>query len=240
MKLVQYLYKKFIPLFIGALAFFSLVLVLVELLMNLWSFISNQVPGMAVAHLMLLYVPKTIWYAAPLAILFAVSYTLSDLYANNELVAVFASGIPLINFTMPLLVFSFLLSFGMFFFEDRVVVPTYAKKVEQQQSVLKTEKSKNNDKIVVIGESGNVVYKADYYDDAAKRLYSVYIIFRNDDKTFSAIIRADSALWNENKWRLAGAVQYTYKNGTLLTGSPDSKLTNRLVEPPETFRNNTI
>jgi lipopolysaccharide export system permease protein len=240
MKLVEYLYRKFIPLFIGALVFFSFVLVLVELLMNLWSFISNQVPGLTVMHLMLLYVPKTIWYSAPLAILFAVSYTLSDFYANNELIAVFASGIPLINFTLPLLVFSVILSFGMFFFEDLVVVPTYAKKTAEQQTALKLEKSANNDKIVVLGESGNIVYKADYYDDVTKRLYAVYIIFRNEDKTFNAIIRADSAFWNDEKWNLSGGIQYTYKDGTMLTGAPDTNLLKRLTEPPETFRNNTI
>ena len=59
MKLVYYLFKKFIPLFVGALAFFSLVLVLVDLLMNLWNYISNQVPGAMVGKIMLLYLPKT-------------------------------------------------------------------------------------------------------------------------------------------------------------------------------------
>lgn len=244
MTLIYYLFKKFIPLFLGALAFFSLVLALVDLLMNLWSYISNQVAGLTVAKISLLYLPKTVWYATPLAILFAVSYSLSDFYANNELVAVFASGVPLIRFTMPLLVFSFAMSIGLFFFEDKLVVPTYAQKTELQQTVLNKEKSMNNDKIVVLGEGGNLIYKADFYDDEARRLFALYLVVRNDDKSLKAVVRADSALWKDDHWVLSGATQYTVQQpGTsekLVIQAPTKDVTALLTEPPETFRNNTI
>ncbi len=240
MKLMQYLFRRFIPLFLGALMFFAMVLVLVDLLMNLWNYISNQVPGARVGRILLMYMPKCMWYATPLAILFAVSYTLSDFYANNELVAVFASGVPLIRFTAPLLVLSFLLSLGLFFFDDRVVVPTYAVKTSLQEKSLNKEKSLNNDKIVVISDEGNIVYKADYYDDASKRLYTVIIIVRNEDKTLAAVIRADSAVFQNGHWNLSGGTQYTFKDGTMTQRSPERKVIDRLTEDPTTFQNNTV
>lgn len=240
MTLVKYLLKKFIPLFFGSLFFFAFVLVLVDLFMNLWGFISNQVEFLKVLKIMLLYFPKTMWYAAPLAILFAVSYTLSDFYANNELVAIFASGVPLIKFTLPLLVFAFLMSFGLFIFEDKIVVPTYSKKVSLQESSLNKEKSLNNDKIVVISEKGNIVYKADFYDNAAKRLYSLYIVVRNEDKSLNCIIRADSALWMNDHWALSAATQYSLVGDSLEMSEVSGEIESRLTEIPETFRNNTI
>lgn len=240
MKLTQYLFKRFIPLFLGALAFFALVLVLVDLLMNLWNYISNQVPGATVARILLLYVPKCVWYATPLAILFAVSYTLSDFYASNELVAIFASGVPLISFTAPLLVFSFVLSIALFVFDDRLVVPTYAQKTALQEKSLDKEKSLNNDKIVVIAEGGSIVYKADYYDDGAKRLYTVYVVVRNEDKTLAAVIRADSAVFQNGHWNLSGGTQYTFADGAMTMRSPDPALVERLTEEPTTFQNNTV
>lgn len=240
MTLVKYLFKKFIPLFIGSLLFFAFVLVLVDLFMNLWNFISNSVPAATVFKIMALYFPKSAWYSAPLAILFAVSYTLSDFYANNELIAVFASGIPLIRFTSPLLVFSFVMSFALFFFEDKFVVPTYSQKVELQQTVLNKEKSLNNDKIVVISDQGNIIYKADFYDDSVMRLYTLYIVIRNEDKTLNSVIRADSALWTDGVWRLSGSTKYTLSGGELISSAVDSETASRLTEAPETFRNNTI
>jgi lipopolysaccharide export system permease protein len=242
MTLVKYLYKRFMPVFIGAVAFFSLVLVLVDLLMNLWKFIQNQVPASQVFMLMLYYVPKTIWYAVPLGILFASSFTLSNFYANNELTAIFASGVSLFKFTLPLLVFSLIMSLALFFFEDRLVVNTYARKTEIQGQLLKEEKSLNNDRIVVLAEGGNVIYKADLYDDAQKRLHNVYFVFRDKHEILQAVIHADSAKWDEDhkNWRLQNAVQYTNRNNTIVMENVSSAYTERLVEPAETFRNNTI
>ena len=240
MKIVEYLFRKVIPLFVGALIFFAMVLVLVDLMMNLWNFISNGVPGLKVMLIMGLYVPKCLWYATPIAILFAVSYTLSDLYASNELIAIFASGISLTRFTFPLLIFAFVMSFALFFFDDKVVVPTFAKKTAEQEEVLNKNKTLNNDKIVILSENGNICYKAEFYDDEAKRLTSLYIIIRNEDKTLNSVIRADSAVWREDRWVLSGAIQYTQVDDTIKAVSLSPDVSDRLVEPPETFQNNVI
>ena len=240
MKIIEYLFRKVIPLFLGALVFFAMVLVLVDLMMNLWSFISNGVPGLKVLRIMGLYVPKCLWYATPSAILFAVSYTLSDLYASNELIAIFASGISLTRFTFPLLVFAFIMSFALFFFDDKVVVPTFAKKTAEQEEVLNKNKSLNNDKIVILSENGNICYKAEFYDDTSKRLVLLYIIIRNEDKSLNSIIRANSATWNEDRWVLSGGIQYTVGEDSIVAGPLSSDVLARLNEPPETFQNNVI
>ena len=240
MKIIEYLFRKVIPLFFGALIFFALVLILVDLMMNLWNFISNGVSGLKVLRIMALYLPKCLWYSTPIAILFAVSYTLSDLYANNELIAIFASGVSLTHFTFPLLVFAFGMSFALFFFDDKVVVPTYAKKTAEQEEVLKKDKSLNNDKIVILSENGNIIYKAEFYDDQAKRLTSLYVVLRNEDKSLNAVIRADSATWRDDHWSLAGGIQYTRRGDTLEAHSVTKENLDRLTEPPSTFQNNVI
>lgn len=240
MRIIWYLFRKVIPLFFGALFFFTLVLVLVDLMMNLWNFISNGVSGLFVLRILALYVPKCLWYATPIAILFAVSYTLSDFYASNELIAIFASGISLIRFTAPLLVLSFVMSLALFFFEDKIVVPTYARKVSEQESVLKKDKTLNNDKIVILSDGGRICYKAEFYDDSAKRLISLFVILRNEDKSLNSVIRADSAVWRDGRWVLSGGAQYTYRDGEIISGTPDPENVGRLTESPETFQNNVI
>lgn len=242
MKLIFYLYRRFLPVFAGALAFFSFALVLVDLLMNLWKFIQNQVAVSAVAHLMLLYVPKTIGYAMPIAILFASSYVLSDLYANNELIVIFASGISLRKFAFPLLAFSMILSFALFFFEDNIIVPTYAKKVQDQNQLLNTNLTKNNDKIVVLAENGKIIYKADFYDDSLERLYRLYVVVRDEKKHPVCVLYADSAIWDKKQayWKLSQAVQYNFLGDEIKISAIEDDLLKRLNEKPETFRNNTI
>lgn len=244
MTIVLYLFRKVLPLFVGALVFFAFVLMLVDLMMNLWGYISSGVPGAKVARIMVLYAPKTVWYATPIAILFAVSYTLSDLYASNELVAIFASGISLARFTFPLLVFALALSVGLFLFDDRVVVPTFALKTAEQEAALNKDRNENNDRLVVIGDNGNVVYKAEFYDDAAEKLYTLLVVVRNADKSLGALIRADSAAWDKaaGRWALSGAVQYTPDgDGSLVAADGvDPEIVGRMDEPPATFRKNVV
>ena len=239
MKFVQYLMRRFIPVFLGATGFFSLILILVDLLMNLWGFISQQVPPEQILYVMLLYIPKTLSFSLPLSILFAVSYVLSDFYSKNELTAVFASGISLFRFTLPLLVLSLFLSFGLFVFEDKVVVPTFAKKTSLQNQLLNKHESKDNDRLIVIAEGGAVVYKADYYDDDKVFLRNLFVIFRESSE-LKTILRSTRAEWNGEHWILNDGFQYDYSDGKLEMKFPSLQLMKSLTEPPETFRNNTI
>ena len=243
MKLVFYIYRSFFGVFLGALAFFCLVLNLADLLMNLWRYISASASARDVFGVLFHYVPKTISYSVPIAFLFASAYTLSSLYAKNELVAVFACGVSLFRFTLPLLVFSLFMSFAMFFFEDRIVVPSYAKKLALQKIVLKQEEKRNNDRIVIMSDGGRVVYKADFYDDAASQLFGIYIVVRDEERHFVSAIRASSALWSEEEshWIFSGAVEYTRsENGNGIMMTDFSGKGDGFSEPPATFRNNTI
>ncbi len=243
MKLVVYMYKKFFGTFFASMIFFVLILGLTDLFINLWNYISKGVDAKTVGKILLYYIPKSMWYAVPIAVLFSTSYMLSDLYAKNELLAIFASGISLLRFTFPLLIVSILMSFGLFFFEDNVVVDTYAKKMSMQQSALMRTKSLNSQDIVVMSEEGRIVYKAGYYDNELVRLYTVYIIFRNEDNSLDRIAYADSALWDDERkcWELSGEVVYGIdEDGDVRITHLDEEHLLRINEEPSTFRNNTV
>lgn len=241
MKLFFYLLKRFFFVFLGAVGFFSMVLLLIDLLMNLWNYISNAAPPAQVFRVMILYLPKAVWYSVPLAVLFASSYVLSVFYSNNELIAIFASGVSLFKFTFPLLFVSALMTLGLFLFEDKVVVNTYAQKQALQNDLLNFSKTKNNDRIVILGEGGNLVYRSEYYDDSTQQIFNSYFVFRDENKNLEAVIYAPLAEWNESNWKLQSAMQYKFDNdGELLISAPEEKYFSRLTEPAETFRNNTI
>lgn len=240
MKLVTYMLRSFFPVFLGALLFFVLILCLTDLFMNLWNYISKGVSSREVGMILLYYIPKTIWYAVPIAMLFATAYMLSDFYARNELLAIFASGISLFRFSVPLLGVAVVMSFGLFFFEDNVVVPTYTKKVHMQEHALHKEKSLNNDKIVIMSDEGRVIYKADFYDDSVARLYTVYVLVRDNDRNLKALFYGDNAMWKNGKWILSNPVEYRNSEDGIIQVPVESELMDEFTEPPETFRNNTI
>lgn len=242
MKLIGYIFKKIIPLFLGTLAFFSLVLNLVDLFMHIANYLQNGCTFLQMLTVMLYYVPKTLWYSVPIAMLFSTSYVLSDMYANNELEALFASGVSLFRFTLPLLIFSLALSFGQFWFENKFVVSTYEKKTNLQNELLKTTRSENNSDVIVLSDNGRIIYKANKYIESSKRLQNVYILFRDDDKNLQSIIFTSVALWNADKgrWMLQDAIQYEPDGDTIRVVPVSTDLTMRLTESYEIFRKNII
>ncbi|MBQ9630030.1 MAG: LptF/LptG family permease, partial [Treponema sp.] len=246
MTLVKYILKRFFPVFLGALILAALVLNLVDILINLWRYIQNQVPASAIFKIMLYYVPKTVWYAIPLAILFATSYTLSALYAKNELTAAFVCGVSLFRFTLPLLILSFCSSIFLFFLDNKLAVETYAKKKALQDEVLHITKSETETAAVVMAEDGKIIYKANYYDDSEKQLSHLYCIFRSDEKKLIAVIYSPRAKWNqdESKWKLENAIQYSIigsdASKNVIKKMAEKQFLDRLVEPSETFKNTVV
>ncbi len=240
MTLVNYMLKKFFGIFLGALMFFVLILSLTDLFINLWNYISRNVAPKDIAVIMLYYIPKTVSFSIPIAMLFATAYMLSDFYAKNELLAVFASGVSLFKFTLPLLILSAIMSVGLFLFDEYVVVPSYAKKTSLQAQALNRDITFSNDHIVIMADEGKVVYNAEYYDNELSRLYVLSVVFRDEDRNLDRILTADSALWQDDHWVLSNGFEYVYKDKSIVRGKPSSVYIDRLVEPPETFRNNTL
>ena len=174
MKLVLYLYRKIIPLFIGAMIFFAVVLNLVDLFMNIATYLQNNCSVHDILLVMFFYTPKTFWYAIPVAMLFSTSYALSDMYANNEITALLASGVSLFRFTFPILLVGFVMTIGMFFFENNFVVGSYDKKTTLQNQLLNKISNENNKDVIVISENGRIVYKAEHYIEAQRRLQNAF------------------------------------------------------------------
>ena len=242
MKLVIYLFKKIIPLFFGAMFFFALVLNLVDLFMNIATYLQNNCSLKDMLMVMAYYVPKTIWYAVPVAILFSSSYALSEMYAANEIQALLASGVSLFRFTLPLLIVSIFMTFGLFAFENKFVVQTYEKKIALQDLLLQKPKNENNSNVIVLSHNGCIIYKASRYIESQKRLRGCCFVFRDEDRSLQAIVYSPQAQWNEESrlWELEIPVQYQMKNDTLEITPVSRELIGELTESYEIFRKSNV
>lgn len=238
MKLLQrYLMKQFLPVCFVALLFFVLLLELGDLFTNFWKYLSNSVSISSMMKIMWLYLPKCISFSMPMAILFASSYTMGNMYARNELTSIFSSGFSLYQLITPLLIFGFILSFVMYHFENRIVIHSTFEKNSLNRSLLNQQESLSNTNIVALSESGTIIYTADYYQDTDKKLFTVLIILRNAEGSLLSIIQSPSATWNGTQWILETPISYstTETNGICLTqNSPSISLT----ENPDTFKRN--
>ena len=224
------LLRSFLPIFFIALLFFVLTLEMVDIFANLWRYLNNDAAISEILQVALLFLPKSTSFALPPALLFAVSFTLGNLYARNELISILGAGISFIRFIFPLLILGVVLSFGYFFFHEALVIDTYAAKNELSRQLLGQKISYSNTDITVIGEMNQNVYHADYYNDTAKTLSGLTILRRDSNGGFAGRIEAGWAEYAEDKGREAGwilhdVMEYTSSGSTemLQNSSPQQR-----------------
>ncbi len=235
------LLESFLPVFLFALIFFAILLHLIDLFGNLWRYLNHDAALMDIVAVHLYYLPKSISYALPVALLFAIAYTLGSLYGNNELIAVFGSGVPLPQFVAPFLVVGLILSVGWFFFQERLVIDTFAKKNELSRELLNQSVSLNNTDITVIGRDGRLIYHATYYNDTSRTLSNLLIIERDSEGDFMRRIDAEWAVWRDGLWELHRVQDYRWDEGkeNLAARQLDILREAALNDDPSTFQKKT-
>lgn len=235
--LQRYLIRHFVPVCLVAMLFFILLLQLADLFGNLWKYLANDVPAASVLKVMLLYIPKCISFSMPMAVLFASSYTMGNLYARNELTSIFAAGYPLYRLVIPLITIGFLLSICMFFFEDRVVIHSLASRNALNRVLIDPDQSFSNTNLVVKSEDDSVIYFADYYQDTEKKLFNVFIVQRAPDGSLENVIQSHDAYWRDGHWNMEKVDRYYFDSSRSLV--MDNTIGDIVLdEPPETFRRN--
>lgn len=223
------LLRSFLPIFFIALLFFVLTLEMVDIFGNLWRYLNNDASIKSILQVAWLYLPKSTSFALPPALLFAVSFTLGNLYASNELISILGAGISFIRFISPLLLIGVLLSIGYFFFHESLVIDSFAAKNELSRQLLGQKISYSNTDITVIGEDNRNVYYADYYNDSAKTLSGLTILRRNADGGFFARIEAGWAEYvqtgdREAGWTLHDVTEYQPAEGTEMQQVSSSRM----------------
>ena len=88
-------------------------------------------------------------------------------------------------------------------------------KEELTDMALHKEKSLNNDRIVIMSNAGQVIYKAEHYDDKQEKLYNLYIVIRDENKSLISIIKSQSAKWDNDHWSLYNPIEYREKDETI-------------------------
>lgn len=224
------------PVFAVSLMFFVLLLEMADLFVNIVQYVQNEVAFSLIAESMLLYLPKCISWALPIATLFSVSYTLGTMYANNELIVVFGSGISLASFVTPLLLLSLALSVGFFAFDDNVVIPAIAAKKELTKSMLKTGEPTGSADVTILGESRRVVWNIRYYDRKNSMMTGVTLVERDADGRFLSRVNAQSAVWTGDLWRFTGVRRFFWKEGDLSDATYGTWEDAAFAEPPESFK----
>ena len=196
--------KDFIPVFLISVVLFALILELLDLFANLPRYISLETAILDMLRVGAYYFPKCISFSVPVGFLFAISFTLGNLYSTNQLIAIFGSGVSLYRFVLPFIVIGLLLSFGNLYFEESLVIDTFSKKNSLQAELLKQHKALSSANVAVLSADNKALYIADYYNDNARTLSGVTVLTL-ENSIITSRIEAERAEWKEGQWILRNA-----------------------------------
>jgi lipopolysaccharide export system permease protein len=229
---------QFLPFFSIAMLFFILLLQLVDIFSSIWRYFAHDVAIAQIGAIALLYLPKCASFALPVSFLFAISYTLGLFYANNELFAIFGSGVSLQRLVTPFLFLGVALSAASFFFEDAVVIPSFRQKNETYAQAVKLVTSLSQSNVTVMSPDQRVVYQADYYNDAERRLTALTVVVRNAELDLESRVDAQWAEWKDGRWLLHDCRVFRWDPvATLLSEEKKETFESPLFsEPPDTFK----
>jgi lipopolysaccharide export system permease protein len=217
---------------------FVMLMVLIDLFLNLVHYLNYEATFKQILRVSLYYLPKSFSYALPISLLFAVAYTLGDLYARNELTSIISSGIPFWRLARSLIIIGMLASVFAFFFEDRVVIPTLKIKNDLSRILRHQTVQEKNSNIVIKTRDGHRIYSIDFYDYQNLTLNGLLIVERAEDGSFQQLIRAASATWSGEYWIFNNAVIYEWEGEYIKIKNLPT--TTDYTEDPEIFRRSAV
>jgi lipopolysaccharide export system permease protein len=111
------------------------MLLLNQLSRRFGDLVGKGLPGGVIAEVLVLFIPFIVALTLPMAILVAVLYAFSQMGSDNELTAMRANGVSVLQMLRPVLAAGVLLSFANFFFIDQILPRTNLRLLNLQMDI---------------------------------------------------------------------------------------------------------
>jgi lipopolysaccharide export system permease protein len=220
----RYIAKLFLAFFFGGLVVFVTLFVTIDYMTNLSRYNPS---GGSMFEYYSLAVPGILYQMMPVACLLGTIFTLSTLNKNNELVALFSSGMSLRRVATPILLLVVLISSLFFWINDRLLPKTNQRKnyvfyveIRKQPGLYSTMKTDR-----VWYRSGNILFNIKTLQPEKKTAQGLTMYYFNGQWDLIQMITASQVHLEGTTWQLAkGAVTlFTAENEVPLVQNFKSK-----------------
>ena len=241
--LTRYTLSSVIKVGLATATLAALMLVGVDLFSNLDTYISYNVSFGQAFMVSLLYFPEALLLAVGPSFLFSVTYFLSMLSSNNEMICVLNSGVSLRRVVVPCLVLAVVLSGFYFLFNEKVAISASNLKDSRYKALTSSSSSLDNSDIALSDmQDGYMIYAGQFVDETAT-LYNVsYVeILDGSSSELSSFRRVDAyrAQYDSSTeiWTLYDCYEYLPSDSTVQVLYHDSLEIPRMRLEPQLFRN---
>ena len=217
----------------------TVIVVLFDVFSNLELYMNHAVSYREIGMITLMYIPEAMGYALGPAALFASTYFLSMLHANNEMIILSNIGYPYRRIITPIVIIGVLLVVFQFIFSEQISIPATRERLVRQNTALQVRQPGDNRNVTLKSPDGRYVIHAGRFSEADNRIVNVTVVMVDDNDRLSARIDAAGGTFNGSYWVLHDARRYLVDtNGHLFSASRETEYHNPLVNiEPVLFRN---
>ena len=237
MKVVdRYLLRYFVGSLILVTVAFGLLFVVINMVEELRRFIDHSIP---IGQILTYYAYFSGWIIKsflPVFVLLAALMSIGILARRNELLAMKASGISLYRISIPLLVFSFLLSIGHIYFNEVIYPDANKKRVEMKEYVIR---KRSRDARL---SARNIYRQISEHQFLTINSYNISKmeginagIYQFDDDRMIELITAKTLKFTSRNWMLYDGIQRTFSDSGEVFNRFDSLSAAYIKERPADF-----
>lgn len=202
----KYVFKEFFKYFLGTLFLLTGIGVIAKIMERLSVLIEYTGPFFEIIRFVYLNIPYIVTIVGPTALMFAISFTISNFSQRKELAVIMSSGRSFRRILSPVILFAFMYSLFSFYLTEYVSYPWFLKSFDHyyevlihqnfsRQSTRSNYHAKINNRFLYIGS-----YSQDY------NLITSLNIVEFEEKTPRTIIESKFAIVVPGRWILIDGI----------------------------------
>ncbi len=219
--------------------FVCVMLVLaVELFSSMNSIVNNSVSFADIMRLSILGLPEYLMMVVSVSFLFATTFFLSQLSANNELIIFYNTGMSYRKIASRVIVLGIIVTVFFFFFSETVMIDAKLEHDKLSDELFGLSGTSDSRNITLSDPEDSYVIHASRYNEETETIYAVTMIETENNKIMRRLT-ADSAVYlhDEGYWRFYRARLWTAEGQGLVSSYSDVHDDPMITIEPRLFRN---
>lgn len=238
--LERYIAKEFVSTFVGFLLAFCSLYVIIDVLGHLDEIIQQAANLAVLRDYYVTFLPLIFIQTAPMSCLLSTLFTLGKLNRNNELVAMRASGLGIIQITKSIIIFSAMISVFTFVVSEKILPKSQALNSQLKDEIFNKNEKKNKitelRDLAVYGLKNRLFYIRSF-NPATSTMQGITILESDRNQNLVAKIIADKGAWLNGAWHFYNCIIFYFDENTQIKDEPlhfDDKIMD-ISETPQDF-----
>ena len=230
----RYTLKNALLGYLFVLALFIGLFFIVDTFSNLSDILKARTPLPILAGYYMGMIPWIFKWVSPFAILISMLYTLGELNRSNEITGMRSAGVSIISLSLPLLIFSLIVSFFGFYLQEKVLINSQRKVEELKRGFIKKNLGESSLEHNFKFSSGNSIFFAREFSAKDKILTDVAVFEEDMQGNFIKEMICKDITYQDTRWiaRLVKENNFN-RQGIRIDSQNFSKKEIALAETPE-------